>query len=227
MHYQRERATGNPLRPCPTCGGDLLGSDPYCSLTCRPACKEAGCFAKCKSLGLCSTHYGDLIAFRRTGQPRKYRWATEKRCVVCGATEWDGKRRSVCSGACQQLLQRNGGQPPAMLKQCARCTTIIDLSVRHSSGRKTRADIKVCRDCYLAKYTRHRMSVTQLADRDGCQCGICGTEVDMTLVAPDLFRASVDHVLPYANGGDHDPTNLQLAHLWCNYVKSNRTGFVI
>jgi len=49
----------------------------------------------------------------------------------------------------------------------------------------------------------------------------------MTLVYPDLFRASVDHIVPYAIGGSHEPDNLQLAHLWCNLVKSKRADFTI
>jgi hypothetical protein len=66
-----------------------------------------------------------------------------------------------------------------------------------------------------------------IGSAEGCACGICGEDIDMSLVYPDLFRASVDHILPFASGGTHDPTNLQLAHLWCNFVKQNRPGFVI
>lgn len=41
---------------------------------------------------------------------------------------------------------------------------------------------------------------------------------------PDPLCPSVDHIIARANGGTNDPANLQLAHLWCNQVKSDREG---
>ncbi|WP_354596069.1 HNH endonuclease signature motif containing protein [Streptomyces sp. JL1001] len=38
--------------------------------------------------------------------------------------------------------------------------------------------------------------------------------------------ASVDHVVPRALGGTHEPSNLQLAHLYCNQVKSDLRGAI-
>jgi 5-methylcytosine-specific restriction endonuclease McrA len=80
----------------------------------------------------------------------------------------------------------------------------------------------MCDHCRRAKYTRHKASVSVLANRDGTDCGICGEPVDMTIRMPDLMSASVDHIYPYARGGSHDPSNLQLAHNICNRRKSAR-----
>lgn len=67
-----------------------------------------------------------------------------------------------------------------------------------------------------------------LAERDGTDCGICGEVVDLTLSRrASVFCASIDHVVPRAHGGTDDPTNLQLAHYWCNAVKSDRESFTI
>ncbi|MEU7489851.1 HNH endonuclease signature motif containing protein [Streptomyces fradiae] len=72
------------------------------------------------------------------------------------------------------------------------------------------------------------MTARQLARRDGETCGICGAPVDLTVRRADDAKwcASVDHVIPRALGGSHDPSNLQLAHLHCNQVKSDLRGFV-
>lgn len=210
---------------CPTCGVGMDGRKVFCTDGCRTACGAPGCERKAiGTVDYCAPHMSSIY---KHGKLPEKPWAKEKLCLVCGKTEWQRKGREVCSARCQQLLSRNGGIAPESFKQCARCTTIIDLSVRHPSGRKRRADIKVCDSCHKAKYTRHRVSVTELADRDGTDCKICREPVDMSRVFPDMFRASVDHILPYASGGSHDPENLQLSHLWCNLVKQNRPGFVI
>lgn len=46
--------------------------------------------------------------------------------------------------------------------------------------------------------------------------------MDFRLTAPDPYRPSVDHRVPRARGGTNEPENLQLAHLHCNQVKSDR-----
>lgn len=67
------------------------------------------------------------------------------------------------------------------------------------------------------------MTVGELAQRDGTDCGICGGPVDMSLRKADSrMCASIDHIVPRAHGGTNDPANLQLAHLQCNAVKSDR-----
>lgn len=54
-------------------------------------------------------------------------------------------------------------------------------------------------------------------------CGICGKPVDKSLKYPDPMCATVDHIIPVARNGD--PTaldNLQLAHKYCNRMKSDK-----
>jgi 5-methylcytosine-specific restriction endonuclease McrA len=62
--------------------------------------------------------------------------------------------------------------------------------------------------------------VLELARRDGSDCGICGEVVD--LAATGDLGPSVDHIIPRAKGGSNDPSNLQLAHMRCNRLKSDR-----
>jgi 5-methylcytosine-specific restriction endonuclease McrA len=49
-------------------------------------------------------------------------------------------------------------------------------------------------------------------ERDGWVCGICGQGVDP-------LTASVDHIVPLAAGGTHEPSNVQTAHMACNRQK--------
>lgn len=54
-------------------------------------------------------------------------------------------------------------------------------------------------------------------------CGICGKPVDKSLKYPDPMSPTVDHIIPVARHGD--PTsldNLQLAHRYCNRMKSDK-----
>lgn len=54
-------------------------------------------------------------------------------------------------------------------------------------------------------------------------CGICGKPVDKSLKSPDPMAPTVDHIIPLSKNGD--PTsleNLQLAHRYCNRLKSDK-----
>ncbi|MFF4848781.1 HNH endonuclease [Streptomyces sp. NPDC001194] len=62
----------------------------------------------------------------------------------------------------------------------------------------------------------------QLVKRDGSDCRLCDTAIDLGLKFPDPFSVSIDHVLPRAKGGSDAAVNLQLAHLRCNIVKRDR-----
>lgn len=234
-HYKRFQATGTPLRPCANCGKDITGTfgpKVYCSDDCRPLCPAPGCDrVTIGRVEYCGSHMSSMY---KHGRLPEYTWAAEKLCVICGSVHDNPKRRKVCSDRCQQRLYRATHAPSAKqreilekLKDCNLCGEIIDLTVIGKGGRKKRADVKLCDACRRAKYVRHKMSVTLLAKRDGTTCGICSDPVDMTLVFPDLFRASVDHIVPYAQSGSHDPSNLQLVHLWCNLVKSDKAGFTL
>jgi 5-methylcytosine-specific restriction endonuclease McrA len=79
----------------------------------------------------------------------------------------------------------------------------------------------MCRRCRqdLSKYG---ISIFDLVKRDGPDCRLCGLVVDLVLRAPDPGTPSIDHRIPRAAGGGNDPTNLQLAHLYCNIAKHDK-----
>lgn len=56
---------------------------------------------------------------------------------------------------------------------------------------------------------------TAIRERDGGLCGICGSEVA-------IAEQSLDHIIPLALGGTHEPANVQIAHRRCNSRKGAR-----
>jgi len=56
-------------------------------------------------------------------------------------------------------------------------------------------------------------------DECGWICGLCDQPVDPDLKWPDPRSASLDHIVPLAQGGGHVRANTQLAHYDCNSRK--------
>lgn len=73
------------------------------------------------------------------------------------------------------------------------------------------------RDAFVADVSR-----SQIFERDRWTCQLCGKRVDRTAVAPQPLAPTLDHIVPLAVGGTHEPANVQLAHAQCNTSKRTR-----
>lgn len=82
----------------------------------------------------------------------------------------------------------------------------------HRSTRRARK-----RDAFVAHVNRRA-----IYERDGWMCGICGDPVDREAKVPDPAAPVLDHIVPLARGGTHEPANVRCAHFYCNNVKSDR-----
>lgn len=60
--------------------------------------------------------------------------------------------------------------------------------------------------------------------RDGWRCHLCRKRIDPALLYPHPMSASIDHIIPLACGGTHEPSNVRAAHWICNSTKSDRGG---
>lgn len=212
LHYRRFESTGS-TGPVGTLRTPNVGD-----------CSVEGCAEPMRKLTYCAGHYTML---HRYGEIREhhYKWAERTRCLECGAETGAFNSRSYCSANCYTRGKRAGGARPKSI-QCARCATTVSLTESSDSGRVKRKDTSLCLPC--RRENKFGLNVRQIALRDGTDCRICGGAVDMALKRPDsLFGPSVDHVIPRAHGGSDAPENLQLAHYWCNAVKSDRIGFTI
>lgn len=229
MHNQRVRKHGTPYRKCETCGDEMLedfGQAKYCGPMCRPRCKVEGCEEPYRSTdGYCARH---KALVRSNGKPEgKHEWtpkSEEYTCLVCGTSfvETEGRRKH-CSNNCQQLYSTYKGNVPSLDFDCVLCGKHFNRNRKDALSQ--RGDKKLCDPCRRSKGRRHRSSPGYLARRDGSDCGICRTPVDLTLRHPDLMSGSVDHIVPVAHGGTHDEENLQLSHLTCNLRKQARLDY--
>jgi len=61
--------------------------------------------------------------------------------------------------------------------------------------------------------------------RDNWQCWTCGEPVDPEREWPDPMSASLDHVVPLVQRGEHSYNNVRLAHVSCNLARrASRDG---
>jgi 5-methylcytosine-specific restriction endonuclease McrA len=67
-------------------------------------------------------------------------------------------------------------------------------------------------------------NVSRLAifERDGWVCQLCKEPLDREAQAPAPLSPTIDHIVPLAVGGTHEPRNVQAAHFICNSVKGHR-----
>jgi HNH endonuclease len=61
-------------------------------------------------------------------------------------------------------------------------------------------------------------------ERDKWTCKICHRKVKRNAVAPHPRAPVLDHVIPLAKGGTHEPANVQCAHFMCNSIKQDKGG---
>lgn len=52
-------------------------------------------------------------------------------------------------------------------------------------------------------------------------CGICQEAIDPAVRYPDPMCATIDHIVPLAQGGTHTWGNCQPAHKFCNEFKAD------
>jgi hypothetical protein len=243
-HYQYWLRTGSPVKPCLGCGEPVNGSRfaKYCSDTCKPRCSVDGCCGAVRKRGWCASHYAQHARTGAEPAPFKWKWRpadlrskplthAPKRPIVlagpapcgnCGVLIQASVYQQFCTPTCYQAYRLHGGPRPTTTN-CVACGVAIDLTERGKRGQLRKAAVKFCRPC-KRDYAKYKMSARELAERDGTDCGICHQPVDMTLIraVDGLDCPSVDHILPRSRGGSHEPENLQLAHLRCNMLKSDR-----
>ena len=65
---------------------------------------------------------------------------------------------------------------------------------------------------------QHRWTRLHLLRAQKGLCGICGNPIT------DMKDASVDHIVPLSLGGKQIPSNMQAAHIKCNFAKGANTN---
>lgn len=198
--------------------------------------------------GRCNRCYQYRYALGKDRHPKlieyeKLRSEGRRRCIDCREVkpypEFYGLKTSFCK-PCSRARARAYGQAhatPPRQAQCGFCRKGFEThqpNAEHCSTRCRRAAWKA-RQVNLAKLESDRrralMQGAYVADvdrqeifeRDGWVCQLCHEPVDRSLVFPHKMAASLDHIVPLARGGKHEPSNTQLAHFICNSAKRDRT----
>lgn len=76
------------------------------------------------------------------------------------------------------------------------------------------------KDAYVAD-----VSPARIFDRDGWRCKLCRKKVRRDKAVPHPLAPVLDHIVPLARGGTHEPANVQCAHFICNSKKSDGAGY--
>lgn len=67
-----------------------------------------------------------------------------------------------------------------------------------------------------------KFKISEIFERDGYVCGICGYGVNKDLTGRHPFAASLDHIIPLNKGGTHTKDNVQCSHFKCNIQKHTK-----
>lgn len=136
---------------------------------------------------------------------RRRRYPLPATCACCGEQyEQRNSKQATCSKTCYMVLYRlaNPDKYPSWN------------AAKKAAWQRRRA--------LKAGATAERVVATDIYERDGWTCQLCGHEVDADLPWPSPMSASLDHCIPLSKGGEHMGANTQLAHLVCNVAKRDR-----
>lgn len=108
--------------------------------------------------------------------------------------------------------------------RCPMCMTWFvtdnprDQNCSRKCGRKASKDRERARkrEAFVAPVSRRAVY-----ERDRWMCRLCGERVRRDAVVPHPQAPVLDHIVPLARGGTHEPANVQLAHYSCNSIKSD------
>jgi 5-methylcytosine-specific restriction endonuclease McrA len=233
-------------RSCPYCGGPMLGARrKQCG---KPDCKRAFNAERMREWQRNYKAKHGHYQTRLYGHGKKKRYTVV--CQHCDrAAEVTKKTARYCSPGCwhhakhaahaqvalvtEPLWRSPRPQPVTVLKPLrrrwygARCPMCFawfvsdnprDQNCSPRCGRRAEKDKRRAleRNAFVAPVNR-----TQVYERDQWTCQLCGDPVARAEVVPHPQAPTIDHVLPLARGGTHEPSNVQLAHYLCNSIKSD------
>lgn len=163
------------------------------------------------------------------------RWWTQFEGISCPIPEthpahprWAGRRLPVLYVAPKPVVKPQA-KKRWVAGYCHRCGTAYIAEDYTDTARfcSLRCTKHVGRQRYRARKREayvSDVSPAKIYERDGWRCQLCRKQVDRTKVVPHPKAAVLDHILPLAQGGTHEPTNVQCAHFLCNSIKRDRVS---
>lgn len=198
-HGKRKRDGNRPVSACDSCGTSftpVCKGHRFCSAGCRTPPRSKVRWVRC---------------------PQREHWATEQAGLSCSCirptprtgrpADFEELRPCVECGSEMRLHRFN-----LRRLRCDACLA----NVKRREKDKRRA---LKRDAYRADVSR-----AKVFERDRYRCQLCGKKLNMNVVAPHPKAPTIDHIVPLAQGGLHEPSNAQAAHFLCNSIKGDRGG---
>lgn len=176
--------------------GDPLAGGPFQPQNATRLCSIDGCGRPHYGHGLCSAHEQRR---RRHGAP-------------------EAGRGSVALGIAPRVS-------PCTADQCTEMAASRGLCWSHLNRERYRADPGAWSGYAHTRRARKRGATTEqfspadIFERDRWICGLCRKKIRKDLAWPDRRSASLDHIVPLSEGGDHSRANTQASHLRCNLRK--------
>lgn len=206
-HYNRKHQPNRHLdktRPCAWCGVPVAGSGgggrkmgAACSTACRGHLLALAMRGGAKSDSTTVVHQPrGKVKPLTDARPRPERQARAR---------WFAGTCRVCSRAYVAPLPGVTCSPE--------CTDTWARASRHEHKHRRRARE---RTAYVAPVNRYA-----IYNRDDWTCWLCHMPIDRSADAQADMAPSLDHVIPLANGGTHEPANVATAHRLCNARRSN------
>lgn len=198
-HYVQEFCSDRhavELVPCSVCGSRVEKS------TSRSKSRRVVCSYRCRYV----VTYGRLpnegkeivgpVRFDKSTTAPVVEVASTRRGFLAAECGW-------CGASFLHDWRVTGVAPKCCTKQCAR--RLARSRQRLSAGR----------------FGISRRDRAAIYDRDDWTCQLCFEPVDPEAPNGDLWSATLDHIIPQSHMliPDHSPSNLRLAHLWCNAVR--------
>lgn len=116
-------------------------------------------------------------------------------CKICGTSFLSKQFEATCSDVCRETHFR----------LCKKMAKDRRRALKHNA--------------FVANVYRK-----SIFERDGYRCHLCGKSTDSSKPAPHPRAPTVDHVIPLARGGTHEPANCRTACFLCNSTKGDRGG---
>lgn len=190
---------------------------------------------------------------RKTNPPVKPKKGRVFRgCIICGK-EYEAKGKAlVCGNECRKVdgrkkyyadhennlekgrIRDSVRVTPKHEVVCGECGKVFMQEYRNTRSTYC-SDRCMKRNCHRNYKHKRRMNLAtafiepvykaMIFKRDNGRCQICGKKVATKQKAPHPYSASLDHIIPLAKGGMHEPKNVRLVHLICNSIKSDGVSY--
>lgn len=159
---------------------------------------------------------------------KAYRTTHKRTCTACGEgfESWSPTAKT-CSKTCFAWASRHPGESRKLARTCGVCGIPFAANIMrriYCSRRCLRLISADRRRARLAGVGFVPIDRLKIFERDRWTCQLCFKRIPKRLKSPHPRSATLDHIVPLAEGGEHTVTNVHAAHRLCNSSKSHRGG---